>query len=236
MTGFLLIDKPAGVTSHDVVDAIRRATGEKRVGHAGTLDPFATGLLLVGVGREATREFPKLVGLDKAYDGTLVLGAISDTQDGTGKIIPSPLPTPPTLLTLQSALPKFTGPLKQVPPMYSAKKQGGKKLYELARQGIEVERPPVDIVIHALELLSFEPPRATVRVRCSSGTYIRTLAHDIGQFLDCGAYLETLRRTSIGPFDLGEATPLGDITKESVENGLVPIIRLLGRLSGPSAR
>lgn len=229
MTGFLLIDKPAGPTSHDVVDAVRRATGEKRVGHAGTLDPFATGLLIVGVGREATREFQELVGLDKAYEAVMTLGATSDTQDKTG-VIEVVEGVEVTEGKMREAMKPFVGRLKQVPPMYSAKKQGGKKLYELARKGLEVERAPVDVSVHALDLLSFDPPHATIRVSCSSGTYVRTLAHDIGQALGCGAYLEALRRTAIGPFGIAEAIPLSDITKESVQAHLHPISSVLGRL------
>ncbi|TAK03336.1 tRNA pseudouridine(55) synthase TruB [Patescibacteria group bacterium] len=241
MVGFLLIDKPAGPTSHDIVDAVRRVTGEKRVGHAGTLDPFATGLLIVGVGREATREFPKLVGLDKTYEATMVLGATSDTQDRTGRIEPTVFDSEvaqtrgavsrqPSADELRDAFMRFTGTIRQTPPMYSAKKVGGRKLYELARQGIEVAREPVDVIVHALELLSHDPPRATIRVSCSSGTYIRTLAHDIGQALGCGAYLETLRRTKIGPFDLSSSVPLATLTKDAVSAHLQPVSTILSHI------
>jgi tRNA pseudouridine55 synthase len=214
---FLLVDKPAGITSHTVVDRVRRVTGERRVGHAGTLDPFATGLLIVGVGRDCTKRLGEFLGQDKSYEATMVLGASSDTQDGTGTRTPTnvPLPSP---AELEAVMEKFRGPLLQTPPMYSAKKIGGKKLYELARAGQEVERAPVAVTIHELTLLSHDSPHATFRVRCSSGTYVRTIAHDIGQALGCGAYLETLRRTSIGEIAIGRAVPLDGLTKENWTN------------------
>jgi tRNA pseudouridine55 synthase len=230
MEGFLLIDKPVGPTSHGIVNAVRRLSGEKRVGHAGTLDPFATGLLVVGVGRTATREFQKLVGLDKSYEGTLVLGATSDTQDGTGTITANPSAPLPTQEQIEAILPRFHGTINQTPPMYSAKKQGGKKLYELARAGKEVAREPVAITIHELRLISVDGPRVTIYVRCGSGTYIRTLAHDIGAALGCGAYLETLRRTSVGPWSITEATRLDALTPENIGERLIGVDEMLRRL------
>jgi tRNA pseudouridine55 synthase len=214
-TGFLLIDKPAGITSHDVVDRVRRITGVRRVGHAGTLDPFATGLLIVGVGREATRELGSFLGCDKEYVATMRLGAVSDTQDLDGTITETPDAPLPSEAALRETMAKFTGPILQIPPMYSAKKIGGKKLYELARAGETIERQPNEITILNLELLSFEPPHATFRALCSSGTYVRTLAHDIGQTLGCGAYLTALRRTKIGDLSVKDAIPLADLTAEN---------------------
>jgi len=223
MDGFLLIDKPAGITSHDVVDRARRVTGVRRVGHAGTLDPFATGLLIVGVGREATKKLGGYLGQDKEYAGTMVLGATSDTQDGTGKITPVDGAAMPDRSALEAALKKFTGPISQTPPMYSAKKVGGKKLYELARAGREIAREPVAVTIRELELTAFEPPRASFRVRCSSGTYIRTLAHDVGNALGTGAYLESLRRTAIGGLTVDKAATLEELTPENWPARLLPL-------------
>ncbi len=214
-TGFLIIDKPEGITSHDVVDALRRATGVKRVGHAGTLDPFATGLLIIGVGREATRELSHFLKQDKTYLATLRLGAVSDTQDKTGKIQFTMNNEQFTRQKIQATLEQFLGEQEQLPPMYSAKKIGGKKLYELARQGKEIVREKHHIIIHDIKLLEYAWPEATIEVRASSGTYIRALAHDIGQTLGCGAYLETLRRTKIGEMDLKDAVPLDRVTKEN---------------------
>ncbi len=224
-----MIDKPAGPTSHTIVNMVRRLTNEKRVGHAGTLDPFATGLLIVGVGRPATREFSKLVGMDKTYVGTMVLGATSDTQDGTG-VITKGLGSlggsegwEGRRGELEKVFERFVGLLKQIPPMYSAKKVGGKKLYELARQGKEIVRQPSDVTIYSLSIVNVDLPRITFEVRCSSGTYIRTLAHDIGQNLGCGAYLESLRRTSIGPWTIDQAVKLDSLTKENVQGSLLAI-------------
>jgi len=220
--GFLLIDKPEGITSHDVVDRLRRITGVQRIGHAGTLDPFATGLLVVGVGRGATKRLSEVMGQDKVYEATAVLGATSDTQDKTGKITDNRLQTTdaPSVTEVGEAMVKFVGPLKQVPPMYSAKKIRGEKLYELARRGEEVVRQPVDIVIHELVLLSFEPPKLTFRVRCSSGTYVRTLAHDLGTALGVGAYLSALRRTAIGGFRVEDAATLESLSPENWQERL----------------
>ncbi|MEA3249731.1 MAG: tRNA pseudouridine(55) synthase TruB [Patescibacteria group bacterium] len=222
-SGFLLIDKPSGITSHDVVDRVRRVTGIRKVGHGGTLDPFATGLLVLGVGRAATRELGTIIGKDKEYEAVAILGAVSDTQDRDGKIEETDGAVP-TEDELRAAMTKFTGDIKQIPPMYSAKKVKGKKLYELARTGEVIEREPVDITIHELELIQiwFAKPglpnqvsKAKFRVRCSSGTYIRTLAHDIGQLLDCGAYLNELRRTAIGDWKIENAIALDELSEEN---------------------
>ena len=208
-SGFLLVDKPVGPTSHDIVDAARRALRTRKIGHAGTLDPFASGLLILAVGK-MTKEISKFVGLDKAYEATLRFGAVSDTMDRTGAITEQE-DCAVTRDALTSALAKFRGEIDQVPPMYSAKKVGGKKLYELAREGKEIERKPVRVTIHELELVDFAWPLAKIRTRVSSGTYIRALAHDIGQSLGCGAYLEELRRTAVGRFDVQDAVRPEDI-------------------------
>ncbi|HSD12685.1 MAG TPA: tRNA pseudouridine(55) synthase TruB [Patescibacteria group bacterium] len=223
MDGFLLIDKPEGITSHDVVDRLRRLTGIRRIGHAGTLDPFATGLLIVGVGRGATKRLSEIMGKEKTYDATAVLGATSVTQDRTGTITETESEKVrkwPEESAVREAMAGFVGPQKQVPPMFSAKKIAGKKLYELARAGLEVERKPADITIHALELLRYAPPILSFRVRCSSGTYVRTLAHDLGHALGTGAYLEALRRTAIGEYRVENAAELAALTPENWQKAL----------------
>lgn len=224
-SGFLLINKPAasagrpsGPTSHDVIDQLRRITGVRQIGHAGTLDPFASGLLLVGVG-EATKLLRHYVGLDKKYVATLRLGAVSDTYDRTGKIKKIQGTRCPAMrragkiqtnskLQIQKILKSFVGKQKQVPPMYSAKKVGGRKLYELARAGKEINREPADIEIYDLRLIAYDYPLLTIYYRVSSGTYIRSLTHDIGARLGTGAYLEELQRTAIGEFKLKDSIPI----------------------------
>ncbi len=222
MNGTLIIDKPAGLTSHDVVALVRRAAHTRKVGHAGTLDPFATGVLVVCIG-QATRLVRFLVGLDKEYLATLRCGYATDTQDLTGKQI-SPLQSSKglSLEAVQDVLKHFEGPQHQLPPMYSAKKIGGERLHRLARAGREVERKPVPITIYEMRLMGhgLEPLRENsdgtcdvlVRVRCSSGTYVRTLAHDFGERLGCGAHLAALRRTAVGQFSIDQA-----VTLETVE-------------------
>ncbi len=210
-SGFLLIDKPSGPTSHDIVDQVRRALKTRRVGHSGTLDPFASGLLILAVGK-ATKEISKFVGLDKTYEATIRLGATSDTMDRTGQV--SVVRCQMSDVTeVKKVLKNFTGEIEQVPPMYSAKKVGGWKLYELARKGQTVERKPVKVTIHELELLSYEWPLVKIRTRVSSGTYIRALAHDIGAALGCGAYLEGLRRMRIGTYKVEDAARPEQVTK-----------------------
>lgn len=222
-SGFLLIDKPADWTSHDVVGYIRsrarKATGIKRirVGHAGTLDPFATGLLIVGIGREATRRMDEFVGMKKEYIAEIQLGATSDTHDKTGVITPDTDRKQLTKEEIQTVLKTFLGPQEQIPPMHSAKKVGGKKLYELAREGKTVERKPSQIEIYDLALIAFAPDTQVLTVRCqvSKGTYIRTLAYDIGQALGVGAYCEELRRTKIGTYSVDNAIDVETITTDN---------------------
>lgn len=221
MDGFLLIDKPAGITSHDVVDRIRRVTGIRRIGHGGTLDPFATGLLVVGIG-SATKGLAVFSGSEKTYVATAVLGATSDTQDLTGAIIPVADAPMPDRAALEATMAKFVGQIAQIPPMYSAKKIGGKKLYELARAGKTVERQPVTVTIKELRLLDYTPPRFTFETICSGGTYVRTLAHDIGAVLGSDAYLESLRRTAIGAHRVESSQPLTAVTPENWRMRLVP--------------
>ncbi len=206
--GLMLIDKPSGMTSHDVVDRVRRAVGTRKVGHAGTLDPMATGLLLVGVGR-ATRLLRFLGDLPKEYRGTGVLGIETDTLDADGTVVRE-APVKVDAAALRAAMAGFVGEIEQTPPAYSAVKVGGEKLYVAARRGERVDAPPRKVTVHAFDLLGFDPPRFDVRVRCSSGTYVRSLMADVGTKLGPGAHLATLRRTSIGPFDVGEARPPDD--------------------------
>ena len=215
--GFLLINKPAGMTSHDVVDHVRRITGERCVGHAGTLDPFATGLLIVGVGRMATREMEKLVGLDKEYEAVFVLGASSTTDDTEGEITAAPLHNHPQPLlekegSLQKTLKQFIGEIEQIPPTYSAIKIGGKKMYEAAREGKPIAGKARKVTVHAFNIGPISPIgpmlKIPVHIVCSSGTYIRALARDLGKALGGGGYVEELRRTTIGPFSIDQANTL----------------------------
>ena len=206
MDEFILINKPIGWTSHDVVGYLRKQFPKgTKVGHSGTLDPFAGGLLIVGVGRGATKRLDEFKNLPKTYEAILFLGATSDTQDKDGVITLTNIDKKYAREEIEKVLQKFIGPQLQTPPMYSAKKINGKKLYELAREGIEVERQPNKIEIYNIELLSYEYPHLEIRVNCSTGTYIRTLAHDIGQQLGCGAYCEELTRTRIGEHTLDNA-------------------------------
>ena len=215
--GFLLIDKPAGMTSHDVVDRVRRATGERTVGHAGTLDPFATGLLIVAVGRACTKRIAEFVGMDKEYIATLKLGATSDSGDLTGVITPvdDKMFRSAQHDNLHEVLTSLIGPQLQTPPMFSAKKIAGKKLYELAREGKTIERQPVPVTIYALAVLDpgsvagmTGSDTITFRTKVSSGTYIRTLGEDIAKQLGTGGYLTALRRTTIGKFSVNDAISL----------------------------
>lgn len=219
LAGFILIDKPSGPTSHDVVDMVRRATGIRKVGHAGTLDPFASGLLLIAVGK-ATKAISQFVGLDKEYIATLKFGATSDTMDRTGTITPSEIPCDFDDKDLQAALHAFTGKIMQTPPMYSAKKVKGRKLYELAREGKTIKREPREIMVHGLKLLERTDDIAIMETHVSSGTYIRALADDIGKKLKCGAYLEELRRTAIGRYRIEEALAADALTMKAVVDRL----------------
>ncbi len=211
MDGIFNIDKAEGMTSHDVVARVRRITGQRRAGHAGTLDPFATGVLPVVVGR-ATRLVEYLSDADKEYRAVLALGAVSDTYDREGTVTPSEDAVMPPAEEVEAALSRFRGEIEQVPPMHSAIKVGGKKLYELARQGIEVERRPRRVTISRVEVEWYRPPMLGIYVQVSKGTYIRSLAHDLGLALGVGAYLEGLVRTRHGPFTIEEA-----ITIEGLE-------------------
>lgn len=206
----IVIDKPAGMTSHDVVLRVRRAIRQRRVGHAGTLDPAATGVLVLLAGR-ATRLSQYLTAAEKEYEGRFVLGTTTDTQDADGDVTSTGDYSRVTEAAVMECFGEFTGELMQVPPMVSAVKLGGRRLYTLAREGVEVEREPRPVTIRELELLGFEPPDVRFRVTCSKGTYVRTLAADIGERLGCGAHLGDLRRTRSGDFGLDEAVRLGEL-------------------------
>lgn len=209
MDGFLLIDKPKGVTSHDVVDRVRKILGIRKVGHSGSLDPHATGLLILGIGK-ATRFLPFLMDLPKVYLATFRLGVLTDSLDLTGEVLLEKEIPPLTRERIEQALRKFRGEIDQVPPAFSAKKIQGKRLYELAREGVLVSPGKKRVTIYELELLDFEPQRLFVRTRVSKGTYIRSLARDIAEALGTVGVVEELRRIAIGPFRVEEAVPLED--------------------------
>lgn len=214
--GIIVIDKPADWTSHDVVAKLRGIFREKRIGHAGTLDPMATGVLPVFVGR-ATRAVEFAAEAGKEYVAGLRLGVVTDTQDATGTVL-SRAPVSVTDKQMQDALEPFRGQIRQVPPMYSAVKVGGKKLYELARKGKEVERAPRPVTIYELELLErVSETEFALRVACSKGTYIRTLCHDVGRFLGCGGTLYALRRTRAAGFSLEQAVTLEQVQQAADE-------------------
>ena len=210
INGFIVIDKPAGITSHDVVSRVRRILGIKKVGHTGTLDPFATGVLPIAV-NDGTKAIPFLDEGSKTYEALLRLGVTTDTLDMTGTLLSESDSSRITSAQFVSSLSHFTGAISQIPPMYSAIKQGGQPLYKLARQGVEVERKARDVEIYSLELLSFDLPLVAIRVVCSRGTYVRSLADDIGHALGCGAALQELRRTASGPFHITDATTLAEL-------------------------
>jgi tRNA pseudouridine55 synthase len=217
LSGILNIDKPPGMTSHDVVDALRRVAGQRKVGHAGTLDPMASGVLLVCLG-QATRVAEYLMAGHKRYRATIVLGTTTDTYDADGEVLSSDGWTDWSQKAIEAALDRFLGRIWQVPPMYSALKQKGEPLYRLARQGKTVEREPRQVEIFEILLLNWITPSLIVEVACSSGTYIRSLAHDLGQHLGSGAYLAALARLSSGRFSLEEAVSLQRI-EEAFEHG-----------------
>ncbi len=217
MRGLLVVDKPSGPTSHDVVERVRRILKE-RVGHAGTLDPQATGVLLLCIG-SATRLARFLQGHDKEYEGVVRLGWATDTYDAEGQPLSEPV-SPPDLDASQvdDVLRSFVGTQQQTPPVYSAKKVRGQPSYRRARRGEKVEPKPVTVHIHAAELIELQGDELHVRVSCSAGTYVRTLAHDLGAALGCPAHLAGLRRTRSGPFDLGDAVGWSEIEDGTVED------------------
>ena len=218
--GFILIDKLAGITSHDVVLKLRKITKIKKIGHAGTLDPMATGLLILGIGRKATKKLSFFQKLDKEYLVKIKLGAVSDTFDAEGKIKEIEVKEIPSLEKIKKVLKEFEGEIEQIPPLFSAKKIKGKKAYELARKGIKVNLLPQKVKIYQIEILNYKFPYLEIKVNCSSGTYIRSLANDIGKRLGCGGYVEKLRRTKIGDFSVENAIKLKDLSSKNWESFL----------------
>jgi tRNA pseudouridine55 synthase len=221
MNGLLLVDKPSGVTSHDVVDHVRRASGVRRIGHTGTLDPAATGLLILCVGH-ATRLSDFLVGMDKVYEGAMRFGVVTDSYDLDGKVVEErPVPDL-SEAEIQAAFDRFTGDILQLPPMVSAVKVGGERLYKLARRGETVEREPRPVTVKEFTLLDYRAPDALFRVRCTRGTYARTLCYDVGETLGCGATLASLRRTGVGHHSVENSAPPEALrTREDVERRLL---------------
>lgn len=230
MDGLILVHKPSLVTSHDVVLAIRKIIGQKKVGHFGTLDPLATGLLLVGVGK-ATRLFPFYSKLDKLYAGQIRLGVATDTYDSQGIPASPESDVFPERQEVEAVLKSFIGEITQIPPPYSAKKQRGQPLYKLARRNQQVQAHPVQVKVHFFLLKCYQPPFLEFEVRCSSGTYIRSLAHDMGLKLACGAHLTRLERLEVGRFHLKDALTLDQLRAAAVEQQvgpfLIPIENLL---------
>lgn len=236
LSGVLCVDKPLGMTSHDVVGRVRRVAGLRRVGHAGTLDPLATGVLLLCLGR-AARLIEYLVGHDKVYETTVRLGQTTATYDAEGDVLEERPFHHLTHPQIEDALQPFRGDILQQPPIYSAIKQGGQPLYKLARQGkTAVERPYRPVTIHELTLLSWEPPHLSLRIGCSSGTYIRSLGYDLGEALGCGGHLSALRRLAVGDFGIETAVALQDLTPENITEYLLApetAVRHLPRLDLP---
>lgn len=234
MNGVLVIDKGVGPTSHDIVGAVRKILGRrvKKVGHTGTLDPAATGVLPLVLG-QATKVARYLSGSDKSYLATVRLGVQTDTLDREGVVTDQrEVPSDLTSDAVESCLERFRGPIDQTPPMYSAKKVEGKRLYELARQGVEVAREAKRVTIHRLKLLAVQTPDIEIEVICSAGTYVRVLAQEIGEVLGCGAHLLALRRTSAGPFTLDQAIRVEDLIQdpELAEKHLIGLSTALGAL------
>jgi tRNA pseudouridine55 synthase len=228
LDGALLIDKPVGPTSHDVVDRLRRQFQIKKVGHCGTLDPNATGLLILLLGR-GTKLSEKLIAADKVYEGTLKLGETTNSYDADGEIVAT-LPVPPlTLDQLNQEADAFVGDLMQTPPMVSAAKVGGVPLYKLARRGLEVERKARLVHVYNFRFTDYREPVGWFRLACTKGTYVRSIAHELGQKLGCGAHLTTLRRTDVGRYSVRDALPLElalALTPQELARRVLPFLRL----------
>ena len=228
LDGALLIDKPAGPTSHDVVDEIRRQFRIKKVGHCGTLDPNATGLLIIVLGR-GTKLSERLMSDDKVYEGTMKFGDATDSYDCDGEITETKPVPPLTLDQLNEAAVPFIGDIMQMPPMVSAIKKNGVPLYKLARKGIEVEREARLIHIYNFRFTEYTEPHGTFRLACTKGTYVRSVAHELGQKLGCGAHLATLRRCVSGKFDVADALPLDTVlglSQSELEKRVIPFLKL----------
>ncbi len=215
--GIIVVDKPSGMTSHDVVAIVRRKFKMRRVGHAGTLDPLATGVLVVLLG-QSTKLFNKFVAFDKAYNATLKLGTATSTADIEGKVLREKTFVGITQGQVEEVFGRFVGELKQKPPMVSAVKVNGQRLYKLARSGIEVEREARDVRVDLLRLEEFALPFVRFYLECSKGTYVRKLAEDIGEILGCGACISQIQRTKVGPFSIAEAFPLEELNESHIRS------------------
>ena len=216
--GIINIDKPVGITTMDVVRRIKRVSSQKRVGHGGTLDPFASGVVAVCLG-QATRMMEYLIEGTREYRALVVFGVETDTYDSDGEVTRTIDPSALTLPEIEGALARFQGTFDQVPPMYSALKQKGKRLYDLARAGIEVERSPRRVEVTRLEMLDWSPPGLTIELTCGRGFYVRSLAYDLGQVLGCGGHLKTLVRLRSGPFTISEAMSLPEAEERLAQDG-----------------
>lgn len=231
MNGIIVVDKPVGITSQAVISVLRKVTGIRRIGHCGTLDPLASGVLPVMIG-QATKACEYLMDHEKTYVASIKPGITTDSEDITGKVLSEFTGTLPTFEEFRAAAKTFVGEIKQVPPMYSALKKDGVKLVDLARKGVTVEREARTVVIHSLEVYE-EDGEIFLTVRCSRGTYIRTLCADIGKMLGCGACMKSLRRTSVGQFSEDESIPLDvlrEFTPEQVMERLIPVETLFSHL------
>ena len=217
MEGIIVVNKPDGMTSHDVVARVRKKFNMRRVGHAGTLDPLATGVLVVLLGK-ATKLFNKFVAFDKAYRATLILGMATTSADIQGKVIERKTYDHITQKQVEDIFKNFVGNIEQIPPMVSAVKIAGRKLYQLARKGIEVERKPRQIRIDCLRIEEFNPPEVKFYLECSKGTYVRQLAEDAGKALGCGACICQIQRTKVGTFSIEEAVDIKDLKKSLILN------------------
>lgn len=235
--GLLVLDKPAGPTSHDIVAAARRLLGQRRVGHTGTLDPFATGVLPLLLGR-ATRLSSYLTSGEKQYTGTIRLGLATDTFDSQGAVTARGDPGPVTEDDLRRAVARLTGRIRQTPPVYSARKVGGRTMHSLARAGIAPPAVPVWVEVHRLDIIRFESPDIEFLAETSAGTYVRSIAHDLGQALGCGGHLLSLRRTRAAGLEIGQAATLSDLEAASRSGTLDRLIHPMDRidLGLPSAR
>ena len=225
--GVLIVDKPSGPTSHDVVDRLRRTFGIDKVGHGGTLDPQATGVLILLLGR-GTKLSDQFISSDKIYEGTLRLGIATDSHDADGAVLSEADSSRVTRAQLEAEMRKLTGDLMHVPPMVSAVKVSGVPLYKRARKGQTVERAARLVHVYEFKLLSFDPPHAEFRMRCTKGTYVRKLCHDVGEALGCGAHLSRLRRTASGAITIEQAAPLAQILAldpEALRARIIPMNR-----------
>jgi tRNA pseudouridine55 synthase len=231
MDGVLLLDKPSGLGSQEALKDLRRRFGIKKLGHTGTLDPIASGLLIICLGK-ATRITQYLMDLEKEYLAKVLLGTITDTDDITGRIIEKRELLNINYQKLLDTLLEFTGEITQLPPKYSAIKLEGKRSYKLAREDKDPQPPPRTVKIHKIEIINVKPPSVSFRISCSKGTYVRSIARDLGEKLGCGGTLEELRRVRIGHISVDEARKPKELTKEALESSLIPIDRILSFMQG----